>query len=138
MVLAAVETTAICAPTLWLLVLGNQYTGLSREVPIAVASAVVWLMGGFLYSTLIARLHTTGQTWTIAAGVVGQALFIGLHGVRTTFDALVLNLVPAVTYTAVQLVLLVAMLRPAATWREDGSTPLATPALCPNGLEDSR
>ena len=113
--LAAISTvvmaSAFVVPNWWLLILGGPYVGLERELPVALATGMLILVGGTFYTVVIARNRTAGQYWAIAPSIAGQVAFAGLHGVTTTFDALILTLIPAAVYVVCQLVLIIQVFK---------------------------
>ena len=107
-----------CVPDWWLFILGDKYAGLERELPLAILGPLLTLVGGTLYTMVIARNITRGQSWYIVVGIVSQIMFIGIFNVQTTFDALILNMLPAVGYILVQSILLLTIF---SNW-EGGAT----------------
>lgn len=103
-------------PHWWLVILGHNYDNLVHELPIAVLTALSTLLGATFYTMVISRNTTQGQSWYIAAGVLGQFAFIWIRGVHSTFDALLLSFVPVLGYCFVQAVLLVAVI---SGWKEE-------------------
>jgi hypothetical protein len=97
-------------PEWWLFILGGHYAGLPRELPIAILGALLTLIGGTLYTMVIARNTTRGQSWNVVVGLVSQVMFIGIFNVQTTFDALILNMLPAAGLIVIQSILLVTVL----------------------------
>ena len=102
----ALMASAFVVPGWWLWILGGSYAGLERELPVALATALLTLVGGTLYTLVISRNRTAGQYWPILPSIAGQALFVAFHGVSGTLDALVLGLIPAFAYAVVQGMLL--------------------------------
>lgn len=86
-----IMASALILPEWWLFILGPKYAGLKMELPIGLLGSLLYFFMGTLYTMSIARKSTEGQSWMIAAGISIQILFIGMHGVRTTFDAVLLN-----------------------------------------------
>lgn len=117
---AIVMASAFAVPNWWLLILGGSYAGLERELPVALATGMLTLVGGTLYTVVISRNRTAGQNWSIAPSIAGQVAFAGLHGVTTAFDALVLSLIPVLAYAIVQAVLLVRVI---INWCPGAQTP---------------
>ena len=111
---SAVMASAFVVPNWWLFILGDSYANLEREVPIALATGMLTLVGGTLYTVAISRNRTVGQHWSIAPSIIGQATFAALHGVTSAYDALVLSLIPALAYAIVQAVLVIQGIR---NWR---------------------
>ena len=87
--------SAFVLPEWWLFILGAKYAGLKKELPFALLVSLFLLLSGTLYTMVIARKSTVGQSWMIASGILIQLLFIGMNGIRTTFDALILNVLLA-------------------------------------------
>lgn len=108
--------SAYLAPSWWLLLLGKQYATLESLVVLAIVGPVVYLWGNIAYTIVIARGATRWQYWTVLMGLSAQALFLAAHGVATTADGIMLNLLTCVTYFLVQAALLAHILR---TWPAD-------------------
>jgi len=108
---AALLVSAYVTPDLWLIILGKNYANLQSELPLVILGSVASLFGGTLYSVAISRGVTSGQYWAIVPGLTGQVAFITVNGVSTTSDALILNLIPAAGYAAVQAILLLQIIR---------------------------
>lgn len=102
--------SAYWVPGWWLFVLGKNYAGLQRELPLAVLGPLLTLVGGTLYTMVISRNITRGQSWYIIVGLASQVGFIGMFGVQTTFDALILNMLPAGSYILIQSIILLTIL----------------------------
>jgi hypothetical protein len=107
----AVVGAAHAAPRAWLFLLGANYGHLERELPLALTAAAATVAGATLYTILISRSVTRGQTWIVAPSLLGQAAFITAHGVNSTYDALLLNLIHPFAHASVQVLLLLRMLR---------------------------
>ena len=97
-------------PEPWLAILGPNYKGLTRELPIAMIGMQLSVLGGIVYTIVIATKNTRRQWWQIVFGMGGQLIFIYSIGVQTTVDALLLNLIPAAAYFLLQCGLLVGIL----------------------------
>ncbi len=97
---------AIFLPNWLLYIIGPNYSGLEAELPIVVSTVLVVLLGGTLYTIVISRGVTYGQSWYVLIGLLGQILFLSNYGIESTYDALLLNLVPVVGYAFVQTVIL--------------------------------
>jgi O-antigen/teichoic acid export membrane protein len=110
--------SAYLVPGWWLFVLGEKYAGLQRELPLAIVGPLLTLLGGSLYTMVIARNVTRGQFWYIIVGIASQLMFISKFSVQTTFDALILNMLPSVGYIVMQSILLVRVL---SNWDEGAS-----------------
>lgn len=120
--LALIAFTLICMlsvywlPNWWLFILGQNYSSLEGELPVAVFTALLGLIGATLYVFVISRNTTQGQSWYIVLGLTTQVVFLAVHGVHSTYDALLLNLLPVLCYACVQAALLAGALR---QWRDD-------------------
>lgn len=114
----AVTLSAVAWPNAWLMVLGSKYQGLEGELVIALVGAQLSVAGAMLYSIVIASGRTSGQWVQIFLGVGAQILFLATSEINSTRAALVLTLLPAVTYVALQGGLVTYVL---ATWRENNS-----------------
>jgi len=97
-------------PQWWLLIIGSHYAGLQAELPIAVMIGLLTWLGGVLYTLIISRGVTLGQGYYILVALLAQVVFLSVHGISSTYDALLLNLLPVATYACVQVLLLVRML----------------------------
>lgn len=97
-------------PQWWLYILGSKYSGLGNELPLALLGAALTLSGATLYTMVVSRNFTIGQTWTVVFGLASQIIFISSHGVLTTADALILNLLPMLTYALIQAMLLTVVI----------------------------
>ncbi len=109
-ILALLTLSVYSFPKLWLLILGPNYQGLSDELLLAMAGAELSILGGLVYTLVIATRVTHGQWWQIVVGLSAQFAFILFVGVRTTSDALLLNLIPSATYLVLQCTLLTVTL----------------------------
>jgi len=99
--------TVYWLPNWWLFLLGDNYAGLVKELPLAILTALLALVGATIYTIVVSRNVTRGQTWTIIGGLGSQIAFISMYGIQTTSDALILNLLPAGTYAIIQIIILV-------------------------------
>jgi O-antigen/teichoic acid export membrane protein len=113
--------SAYWVPGCWLFVLGEKYAGLGRELPLAIVGPLLTLLGGSLYTMVIARNITRGQFWYIVVGIASQLVFISVFSVRTTFDALILNMLPSIGYILIQSILLLKVL---SDWEEGTTHPV--------------
>jgi len=104
-------TSAYAAPQWWLFLLGANYAGLAQELPITIGTALMTVVGGTLYTVVIARGETRGQSLWVLPCLVGQVAFIGFHGVQNTRDALLLNAIPAAAICFVECLLLAKCVR---------------------------
>ena len=103
--------SAVVLPEWWLLIVGHKYSTLTHELPIAIATSLATLVGASIYVVVLARGLTQWQSIAIVPCVVGQLAFIAANGVRSTSDALMLSLIPAVAYAIVQAILLLVVVR---------------------------
>lgn len=94
--------TVYLLPDWWLYILGENYSNLGAELPLAILSALLSLFGATLYVLVISRNNTNGQFWYIILGLLTQVAFVAMHGVHSTYDALLLNLLPILSYVCVQ------------------------------------
>lgn len=108
--------SSVLFPAPWLFILGGHYAGLVQELPIAVSGGIFTLIGGTLYTITISKGDTASQYWSVILGVASQLVFIGINGIQTTMDALYLNMLPAVSYLCIQVVILARMLY---RWKDD-------------------
>lgn len=102
-------------PELWLFVLGGNYSRLEKELPLAILGPLLALVGSTLYTFIIAKNKTSGQFWHIILGLGSQVVFIMFFHVHTTFDALILNTLPAASYVVVQAAILFVFIK---RWNE--------------------
>jgi O-antigen/teichoic acid export membrane protein len=105
-----VTMTAIVFPGLWLMILGPNYSHLRDLMGIAVAGPLVALIGGTLYTIVIATGRTRHQWLQIPLGIGAQAAFLALNGLSGTADAIILIYLPAVSYLLLQCALLLWVL----------------------------
>ncbi len=98
--------SAYALPHWWLSLLGANYVGLTQELPIAIGTALATVVGGTLYTVVIARGETQWQSLSILPCLGGQLAYVMLHGVRTTLDGLILGFIPALAYATTQVLLL--------------------------------
>lgn len=103
---AGVLVSSFMAPDLWLAILGRQYANLIQELPLAIGVSLVTLAGATLYTIVISRKDTRFQSLAIIPSLGGLIAFVIFHDVDSTGNALLLNLVPAVGYSAAQAALL--------------------------------
>lgn len=113
---SAVFVSSLIAPSWWLLLLGGNYSGLVREVPLAVAIPLLVLLGDSLYTLLASRAWTGGQYLTIVVSLIIQSIFIPLVGVDNTRHALQLAIMLALGNLIVQLILLIRRLFDPNRW----------------------
>ena len=103
--------SAYLVPELWLFILGENYSNLTDELPIAMMTALQILAGGAIYTVVISRSVTSGQSWAVAVGLFSQIFYVLIYGVDSTYNALVLNMLPGIGYLLVQIALLTAVMR---------------------------
>jgi len=97
-----VTATAFIWPEAWLLVLGLQYSGLAQELPVAVSFALISIIGGMLFTLVIAGGDTRRQYLQIPLGISAQCIVVFGWGVNSTLEALIVSGVPQVTYALLQ------------------------------------
>jgi len=97
-------------PEWWLYIIGKNYSNLGTELPITVLTALLSLIGSTLYVVVISRNTTDGQPWYIVIGLSMQLAFLAIRGVHSTYDALLLSLIPVLSYACLQMVILVRIL----------------------------
>lgn len=112
----AVMISAFLLPEWWLLILGDQYASLTKELPIAIVSSLLTLAGASFYVVVIARGSTKWQSMAILPCLGSQLVFIATHGVQSTSDALIVMLLPAAAYAFFQAVLLLTAV---VQWPQD-------------------
>ncbi len=100
-------TSAYVFPQLWLLIIGDKYSHLSRDLPIALAAALATLVGGTLYTLVVSKGSTKWHWLALLPCLSVQLAYIAISGVSTTTDALMFTLLPAVAYASIQLGFLV-------------------------------
>jgi len=106
----AVLTSSFYFPRIWLFILGENYSHLGAEVPLALGYALLSLIGATLYTVVIARGSTKNQYLAMLLGVLAQIGFLWISGVHSTTDALYFNLLPPLLYAIVQTCLLVSII----------------------------
>ena len=97
-------------PEVWLALLGEKYNNLHTELPLAVLTALLNLLGGTIYTLVIARRSTRGQWMYVAIGLFSQILFLLIVGIDTTFDAMLLGLLSVIAYALTQAYLLMRVI----------------------------
>jgi O-antigen/teichoic acid export membrane protein len=107
--------SSLATPQLWLFVLGRKYQDVGGSLVWTVSAAVVTLVGGTLYTAVISRGETRGQHLSIIPSLVLQGVWLAVSHLSTLTDALILMLIPSLTYAIVQGGLL---LRAVLEWRE--------------------
>lgn len=113
--------SAYVVPDWWLLILGQHYNDLYRELPVAIAASMIAFIAGIPYTLLIAKGATAGQHFLIYANLSIQVAFIGLIGVQSTYEAFLLNLVMALGTLSVNMILLIRMSVRQQSWAPAGS-----------------
>ncbi len=108
--------SSIVAPHWWLIVLGKKYNNLTLELPIALISSLLFLIGTIVYTLLISQRVTQWQSLSLIIGICIQLFFIIVNGVHNTVDALLLNALTNGAYLILQLILLIKML---LSWKEE-------------------
>lgn len=102
--------TTIIFPNFYLFVLGKNYYDLSGLLPFAILGPLVCFVGNTCYSLLLSQSFTKLQYLRIPIGISITAVFILLYGVKSTFSALILNLLLEVGFFILQFVLLCRVL----------------------------
>lgn len=97
-------------PGAWLFILGGNYSELTRELPIVMLTTLLTLTGGAIYTVVIAKMRTEGQTWSMVVGIASQVAYIFFVGVDSSYNALVLNMLPTVGYACIQIIILARIL----------------------------
>src|SRR5262249_59468474 len=105
-----VTTSSRLFPGAWLILLGPKYKGLEGELVLALVGAQLALASGILFTMVIATQVTHGQWLQIPLGLGTQVAFLVSNGVKTTHDALLMNLLPPSAILALELALLVRVL----------------------------
>ncbi len=113
----AVTASSWLFPGIWLALLGPKYGGLERELVIALAGAQLTVAGGIIFTMVIATRVTRGQWIQIPLGLGTQVAFLAANGLKSTHDALMMNLLPAVAVLALECGLLARVL---SSWRRHG------------------
>ena len=113
------------APNWWLFILGDNYAGLQNELPLAVGAALLGLIGATLYAVVSSRNCTAGQPWVVVLSLAGQLSFLGIHGIRSVSDGLVLGGIAAVSLVFVETILIAQILR---NWSSSSSGAPIPPA----------
>lgn len=119
--------SAYLVPHYWLLILGHAYMNLTRELPLAVAAAMLNFIAGLMYTLLLSRAETAGQHFGIYVNLLIQIFVVLVIGVNTAYDAFVLNLLMALGALLVNAVLLTRMIARKTEW-----DPSAPGKLAPN------
>ncbi len=90
-------------PWAWLWFLGDNYQGSDAELQFAIISSIIYLSNTCLYTIVLSRGATYGQSWTIIFGIAMQISFYFINGVLTTKDAILINTLPAISSLFVQI-----------------------------------
>ena len=98
-------------PEWWLYLLGGNYDHSGEFLPLAMSGSLIALLAALFHTMLISRAATRGQAWNIVVGIGFQAVVLATWGVRTTADALSLNILLASGAAVLQLGLLVRFLQ---------------------------
>jgi O-antigen/teichoic acid export membrane protein len=102
------------APKYWLLALGQNYSNLSNQLPLAIISSLFYFFGATIYTVLISRGFTRGQYYYLLIGLLGQIIYVGFFGISSSYDALILNVIPSISYFLIQISLLIVFIK---TWK---------------------
>ena len=98
--------SAFMMPDVWLLVIGPNYSELKALLPLAFSITLLSLLGDSLYTLLMSRGWTKGQSWTICSSVGVQIIFISLVVIDTTWNALIFSLLSSLAVVIAQSILL--------------------------------
>jgi O-antigen/teichoic acid export membrane protein len=98
-------------PEWWLYLLGGNYDHSGEFLPLAMSGSLIALLAALFHTMLISRAATRGQAWNVVVGIGIQAVVLATWGVRTTADALLLNILLASGTAVLQLGLLVRFLQ---------------------------
>ncbi|MFL6197460.1 MAG: lipopolysaccharide biosynthesis protein [Thermoanaerobaculia bacterium] len=90
------------APRLFLMLLGQKYSGLDSELLLVVAGAGVGLLDGYAVGVNLARSWTRWQGAALAVQIAAQALLVFLVPLSSTFNLLLFNLLSACVALALQ------------------------------------
>ncbi len=93
-------------PYVWLWFLGDGYKSNNAELPIAMISSVIYLANTFFYTITLSRNATNWQSWTVIIGLTTQIGFLFFYDVDTTIDALIINMLPAISSLVIQIIIL--------------------------------
>lgn len=100
----ALVASAALLPDLYLLLLGEKYAGLDRELLLVVAGAGITLLGGFAVGLNAARSWNRWQTAAVALLIAAQAAMVATLPLATTQGVLLFNLLTAVVGLLLQVV----------------------------------
>lgn len=114
-----VTASSILTPGIWLAILGENYSGLASELVIALTGAQLSVVGGILYTVVIATRRTQGQWLQIPLGLGIQIVYLMFVKIAGSQEALILNLLPAATYVVLQCSLLAHVI---LSWKQHAKT----------------
>lgn len=103
----ALLAVATLFPDALLLILGNHYSGLHRELVLVIASAGLTLVGGYVVSVNLARSWNRWETLAVLLYIAAQAGFVAILPLGTTAGVLQFNLLSAAAGMALQVVIAV-------------------------------
>ena len=104
---AALFLVTVLVPDLLLMLLGDNYSGLRRELPLALAGSGIALLDGYLVSVNLARSWTRWQGAAMASLVIAQAALVALLPLGATAGVLSFNVLSALAALAGQLTIAV-------------------------------
>lgn len=93
---------ALAIPQGFLFLLGENYSGLHRELLLIVAGSGLTLLGGYLVAINLARSWTRLQGWTLLVHFLGQVVLVATLPLATTSGVLLFNLLSAAIGLAAQ------------------------------------
>ena len=102
-VAAAIFAAALIVPELFLLLLGESYAGLHRELLLVVGAAGLTLLDGYCVAVNLARSWTRWQGAAVLSLALSQALLVALLPLSTTSGVLLLTLLSSGVALAGQL-----------------------------------
>jgi O-antigen/teichoic acid export membrane protein len=100
---AAIFAAALAVPELFLLILGESYAGLHRELLLVVGAAGLTLLDGYCVAVNLARSWTRWQGAAVLSLALSQALLVALLPLSTTSGVLLLTLLSSGVALAGQL-----------------------------------
>ncbi len=101
-------------PDLWLLILGNQYSNLKNELPVAILAGSLSLCTGVLYFITISR-STKGQAYGVLINLTIITCFVFLNPITTVKDGFLLNILVECGYILLEIIILSRLI---ATWKK--------------------